>query len=57
MCNCNMRQNEVSSLSGAEQQPRVPVNLEAEILPVTCKEKMGLLIKRKLERGRLHGLL
>ncbi|XP_045054116.2 nuclear body protein SP140-like protein isoform X4 [Desmodus rotundus] len=34
-----------------EQQPAVPVNFEAEILPVTCKEKMGLLIKRKLERG------
>ena len=57
MYNCNMRRNEVSSLSGTEQQPDVPVNFEAEILPVTCKEKMGLLIKRKLERGRLHGLL
>ncbi|XP_053519089.1 nuclear body protein SP140-like protein isoform X2 [Artibeus jamaicensis] len=33
------------------QQPDVPVNFEAEILPVTCKKKTGLLIKRKLERG------
>ncbi|XP_045708172.1 nuclear body protein SP140-like protein, partial [Phyllostomus hastatus] len=33
------------------EQPGVPVDFQAEILPVTCKENMGLLIKRKLERG------
>ncbi|XP_036885225.1 nuclear body protein SP140-like isoform X1 [Sturnira hondurensis] len=33
------------------QQADVPVNFEDEILPVRCKEKKGLLIKRKLERG------
>ncbi|XP_036991350.2 nuclear body protein SP140-like protein isoform X2 [Artibeus jamaicensis] len=35
----------------ARQQPGVSVNFRAEILPVTCGEMRGLLIKRKLERG------
>ncbi|XP_035880900.1 nuclear body protein SP140-like protein [Phyllostomus discolor] len=33
------------------QQPDEDVNFEAEILPVSCGKTMGLLIKRKLERG------
>ncbi|XP_035880902.1 nuclear body protein SP140-like protein [Phyllostomus discolor] len=41
----------VKRKTGTGQQPGVNVNFEAEILPVTCKENMGLLIKRKLERG------
>ncbi|XP_045708094.1 nuclear body protein SP140-like protein, partial [Phyllostomus hastatus] len=35
----------------ARQQLDESVNFRAEILPVTCGEMMGLLIKRKLERG------
>ncbi|XP_036885034.1 nuclear autoantigen Sp-100-like [Sturnira hondurensis] len=35
----------------AREQPGVSVKLGAQILPVTCGEMRGLLIKRKLERG------
>ena len=57
MYNCKMRQNEKTSLSGAGQQPEVLVNFRAEILLVNCGKITGLLIKRKLERGRFQGLL
>ncbi|XP_054442083.1 nuclear body protein SP140-like [Pteronotus mesoamericanus] len=35
----------------ARQYPDVPVDFKDEILPVTCREVEGNLIKRKLERG------
>ncbi|XP_036885234.1 nuclear body protein SP140-like protein [Sturnira hondurensis] len=41
----------VKKKTGTGQQPDVPVNFHAELLPVTCNEMTGLLIKRKMERG------
>ncbi|XP_036991360.2 nuclear body protein SP140-like protein [Artibeus jamaicensis] len=41
----------VKRKTGTGQQPDVPVNFQDELLPVTCNGTMGLLIKRKMERG------
>lgn len=56
MCTFKMRHNEETSLSGIRKNRDGTVDFGAEILPVTCKEMMGMLIKRKFERGRFQGL-
>lgn len=57
MYNCKTRQNEEFSLSGPRNHKKESVDFSSEILPVTCGEKRGLLIKRKLKRGKFQGLL
>lgn len=57
MCSCKMRHNEEPSISGTTMHIDETVNFKAEILPVTCGKMMGMLIKRKLQRGKFQGLL
>lgn len=57
MCSCKVRHNEESSLSGTKMHIDEKVDFNAEILPVTCGEMKGMLIKRKLERGKFQDLL
>ena len=45
------------SLSESGKHKEDNVDVRAEVIPVTCGEMRGLLIKRKFEQGKFQGLL